>query len=384
MTANFGAKIWLLAIGIFALAACGEMATTGPTTPEFQYQAFNSHDFYLVDVTPRVSKVLASAPAKVFADQFGNSRPPPIQLIGMGDVVQISIWEATSNGLFAGSVSPGAHSVALANQTIDARGDVDIPFAGAVKIAGKTPIMAARTIEQALANKAIQPQAVVTIVSNNSNFITVAGDAVHPGRYPIDLNGTRLLDAVAMAGGTALPSYDVAIRLTRNGVSFRARLSSLFGNARQNIYLANRDLIELIRDPESVSVLGAATKQSHIVFITETLTLAEVLGEAGGLIDVQADPRGVYLLREEPNDVLRQLGVGPVTELPAVAPVIYRFDLQQAQSLIVSQTFKLHDKDVIYISTAEAVQFYKVVKILRDMAITIGVLQKGNTTVFSD
>jgi polysaccharide biosynthesis/export protein len=390
MTANFCAKILVLAIGILGLAACSEMPTTGPTTAALHYQAVNSGDFYLVDITPTVAKVLASVPAKTLADEFGNSRPAPIQLIGTGDVVQISIWEASSGGLFANGERPigtttqaGAHYITVANQTVDASGSISIPFAGSVKIGGKTPMRAARAIEDALTSNSIHPQAVVTIVSNNNNFITVAGDAARPGRYPIDLNGTRLLDAIAMAGGSALPSYDMAIRLTRKRESIKIRLSSVFGNPRQNIYLENRDLIELIRDPMSVTVLGAVTKNSHIMFLTEKPTLAEIIGQAGGLVDVQADPGGVFILREEPNKVLRQIAVGPADKLPTSAPVIYQFNLKQAESLILSQTFQMHDKDVVYISTSESVQLGKIVRLLRDMAISIGAIQKGST-IFTD
>ena len=53
----------------------------------------------------------------------------------------------------------------------------------------------------ALAHKAIEPQAVVTITHNLSNTVTVDGAVSRSDRIPLTTKGDRILDVIAAAGG---------------------------------------------------------------------------------------------------------------------------------------------------------------------------------------
>nr|WP_253195889.1 polysaccharide biosynthesis/export family protein [Burkholderia cenocepacia] len=69
------------------------------------------------------------------------------QQLGVGDVVEVSIWEAPPATLFGGStadmatgsVPTGARVTKLPVQVIDGDGNINIPFVGAVKARGRSP-----------------------------------------------------------------------------------------------------------------------------------------------------------------------------------------------------------------------------------------------------
>ena len=81
-------------------------------------------------------------------------------------------------------------------------GTVNFPLAGAVSVAGSTPVVAARRIEQALKSGQffVDPHVTVTVVQQVSRRVSVLGAIRTPGRYPIAPN-TTVFDLLAQAGG---------------------------------------------------------------------------------------------------------------------------------------------------------------------------------------
>ena len=66
--------------------------------------------------------------------------------------------------------------VTLPNQPVDTKGFISIPYAGLVPAAGKTPAQVEKEIVDRIKNRAIEPQAVVALVTANSSLITVIGE----------------------------------------------------------------------------------------------------------------------------------------------------------------------------------------------------------------
>ena len=66
--------------------------------------------------------------------------------------------------------------VTLPNQPVDTKGFISIPYAGLVPAAGKTPAQVEKGIVDRIKNRAIEPQAVVALVTANSSLITVIGE----------------------------------------------------------------------------------------------------------------------------------------------------------------------------------------------------------------
>ena len=72
-------------------------------------------------------------------------------------------------------VRPG-NFVTLPNQPIDTKGFISVPYAGRVPAAGKTPLQVEQEIVDQIKNRAIDPQVVVSLVTQNTSLITVIGE----------------------------------------------------------------------------------------------------------------------------------------------------------------------------------------------------------------
>jgi polysaccharide export outer membrane protein len=85
---------------------------------------------------------------------------------------------------------------------VDERGNIALPLAGALPVAGLTAEQAARKIEARLREAAIlkEPHASVTVVESATQGITIMGEVRNPGVYLL-LGARDLLDLISEAGG---------------------------------------------------------------------------------------------------------------------------------------------------------------------------------------
>jgi polysaccharide export outer membrane protein len=107
---------------------------------------------------------------------------------------------------------------------VDASGRASFPLAGTFQAGGKTPNEIAEEIETRLAGKYIRnPQVTVNLEETVSQVVTVDGQVVKPGLYPV-LGRMSLMKAVATAGGTSefAKLDDVVIFRTVNGARYAA------------------------------------------------------------------------------------------------------------------------------------------------------------------
>ena len=111
-------------------------------------------------------------------------------------------------------------------------------------------------------------------------------------------------------------------------------------------------------------MLGAATNNMRLQFDTENLTLADAVGMAGGLRDLQAEPSGVFVFRMEPAALVQGMKKG-VTTTGGMVPVIFQADMRAPQAFFLAQSFQMQDKDIVYVANAESTQLDKlIVKLL--------------------
>jgi len=364
-----GAMKEVAIVGLLAClaAGCSALPTAGPTVKEVRQQEFQDSQirFALVDVDDNVVTVQTAAPPESFSARFKKYGRPAQPKIGIGDTLAVSIWEAAGGGLFgpasmAEGVSPGSRNVAIPEQIVGHDGMITVPFAGQVPVVGRTPFEVQRTIEQRLAPKAIEPQAIVSITKSLSSSVTVAGDVVTGARISLSVRGDRLLDVIAAAGGAKSPVYETFVRLSRGGVTATIPMERLVSNPAENIYAQPGDVLTLVRLPQSFTAFGATGTNALIPFTAERMTLAEALAKAGGLQDLRSDPAGVFLFRYESPQTLKALGRPVLATGPdAATPVIYRLDLRNAKSFFLAQRFPIEDKDIIYVANAELNELQK-------------------------
>ena len=368
------------------VAGCWALPTAGPTAGDVARQEVrdNQTRFDLVDVDDHVVATLLAEPRESFHTRFRKYGKPPQPKIGIGDSLVVSIWEAASGGLFGASptehLAAGSRSVTIPEQMVGRDGAITVPFAGRVPAAGRLPVEVQRTIEQRLADKAIEPQVIVTLTKGLSNSATVTGEVVQGARVPLSLKGDRLLDLIAEVGGAKSPVYETFVRLSRDGVTATIPMEALVSQPAENIYAQPGDVLTLVRLPQSFSAFGATGANAQIPFPSEKMTLVEALAKAGGLQDMRSDPAGVFLFRFEPPEVVKalgrpQLGTGPA----GTSPVVYRLDLRDARSYFLAQRFPMEDKDVIYVANADLNELQKFFTLLNTLTgpVITGIVVKN-------
>jgi polysaccharide biosynthesis/export protein len=361
--------ITLASLGILALAGCSTIPTAGPTVSQvFEQAAGNGQrHFVLVDVDNRVVSALLAQPSASFHTRFEAYGKPPPPKIGIGDSISVSIWEAAPGGLFGAApatgaaMSGGSTGTTIPEQVVAADGAISVPFAGRIPVAGRTPLEVQEEIQERLSDKAIEPQAIVTVPKSVSNAATVSGEVVNGARVPLAIGGDRLLDLIAAAGGAKAPIYQTFVRLSRDGVTVTIPMAKLVSDPAENIYAWPGDVLTLVQVPQTFAVFGATTQNAEVPFGAERVTLAEALAKAGGLQDMRADPQGVFLFRFEPSAVVDALNAAPLATGPnGTSPVVYHLNLKDAQSYFFAERFPIEDKDVIYVANAPLTELQKV------------------------
>ena len=383
-----------------SVAGCAALPASGPTAREVEAAPANPEDagFMIVGVDERVVNVLAHAPGDSFSGSFQNRRPSSELRIGAGDVLQISIWEAGGSGLFgpAGAIAAGGPigtpaAAAAAQSQISSRGSalqpvvvgrdgmVFVPFAGSVKASGSTPDQVRQRIEYALRDKAIQPQVMVALASNGANVANVGGEVARAGVIPLSLRGDRLLDVISSAGGARFPAHETKVRITRRGRGVTVSLLRIVEASSENIYVQPGDEIYVSRVPQTFTAFGATGKVGQYAFDLDRLSLAEGVAKAGGLVDAQADPSGVFLFRYEYRRVAEELDEQHRTFTTARVPVIYKVNLREANGYFHAQHFPMRDKDLIFVANADGAQLLKFFALLRGGTVLISDLTATST-----
>lgn len=362
------------------LAGCAALPSTGPTTSEVVTAAQEGVTFRYVlrDVDESIVSILSSTRPQTFQTSFGDRRPPPHQRIGIGDSVSVTVWEAAAGGLFSAPVidraSPGARSAVIPEQIVARDGSITVPYAGRISVAGLTTPDVERRIVEKLTGKAIEPQVLVTVPQGLSNSVTVLGEVTNGARVPLSVRGERVLDVIAMAGGIRAPAHETFVTLQRSGRTVAVPMQRLVSNASENIFAHPRDVINVVRDPQTFSVFGAAGRNAVVPFDAAGITLEQAIAKAGGLLDYRSDPYGVFLLRYESVDVARQLDPGfQSAARDTRVPVVYRLNLRDAHSYFLAQTINIRNRDMIYIANAPISEIQKVLQLFTTAAQPVAI-----------
>ena len=365
---------------LLALGGCGTLPAGGPSSWDvWAWRENQNLPYAFVPVTAEVVAVLAKIKPRL-ATAFTDRRPPSTIRFGIGDILSITIFEASSGGLFIPSeagVRPG-NFITIPSQAVDVNGNVSIPYAGAIRARGRTQVELQQAIVDALKNRAIEPQVVVSVVEQRTSLITVLGDVQRPGRLPAQAAGERLLDTIARAGGPSAAGFagsgsgqDLWIVLEREGRRAIAPFGALIYEPVNNIWAHPDDIIFLYREPQTFLAFGAMGSQQQFPFGAWRLSVAEALARAGGLTDAQADPAAVFLYRGETREVAEALGIDCSRFEGPLIPVIYNFNFRGASGYFLATTFEMRNKDVMFASNSVSVEQTKFMTYIRTINGTI-------------
>lgn len=346
------------------------LPSSGPSMAQVVEQEQIDSPIPVVEVSDAVARrVLAAQRADSFAALL-SAKAPPGYVVGAGDSLEVSIWEAPPAALFGAAVVDPSAGLTTTRQTtfpeqiVNVDGVINVPFAGTVPVAGKTPQQIEADLVMRLKGKANQPQVLVRVIRNATSNVTVVGEVTASTRMPLTAMGERLLDAVAAAGGVRQPVGKITVQLSRGGKVMAMPLDSVIQDPKQNVYLQPGDVVTALFQPLSFTALGATGKNEEVNFEAQGITLAQALGRMAGVRDTQADVRGVFIFRFEEPGVVKAEGQ-PLPQTPeGKVPVVYRVDLKDPRAFLVAQNFPMKNKDVVYVANAPAAELQKFMNIL--------------------
>ena len=132
--------------------------------------------------------VLASASVPPSAAQVvirSEDDPPNAYAIGIGDVIEISVWKSPELSVSV-PVRPD--------------GRVSVPLLGDVQAAGMTPLALKEDLTRNFKKYVTSPEVSVVIKEINSRKVFVTGEVKTPGSFDLQPR-TKLMQVLAMAGG---------------------------------------------------------------------------------------------------------------------------------------------------------------------------------------
>ena len=376
LIALLGRTLVLLGVAC-GLAACAAIPSAGPSADQIESATSVGHEsnsdadknYVVIDLNNDVVSVLSRFHPHGLKSFAATKASLPKSRIGVGDILAVQIWEAGEGGLFSSS---GSKSVSIPSIVVDRSGKISLPYAGEIPVIDSTPRIVQERIIKELAGRAIQPQAIVNIVKNESNTVILNGDVAKPGRYPLSLKGDRLMDLIADAGGSKEAASETYVTFIRGNQRGSQLLQSVVESDDENVWIQAGDQIYLNHEPRRYSVFGAVAKPGVYPFGSMQVNLLEGTAAAGGLIDERADGTGLFVFRHEPRHVVDAVAPGHNGPAGDVVPVVYRVNMREPAAYFYAKAMMLQDKDVLYVANARAIEVGKVLSLIQLGTRTVG------------
>jgi polysaccharide export outer membrane protein len=316
-------------------------------------------DAYVVAVGDRVNRAANVPLALGFSDSLRNAQLLGGDTIRVGDTVSVTVFENVPEGLLSSVDSRGAQ---LQELQVDSEGFIYVPFAGRVRASGQTPEGLRSAIARQLDQQTPDPQVYVSRTGGDGATVSVVGRVTNQGVYPIERPTRRLTSMLAAAGGVSIATQTAMITVTRRSISDRVWLDDLFDHPELDIALRGGDRIYVEQDQRRFTVLGATGEQALITFDAQTLTAIEALAQVGGLDATRADPTGVFVFRNEPAEIARNvLGRQDVV---GDQRFVYVLDLTAPNGMFMARDFQIRDGDTIYVTEASSVTWNRTIATL--------------------
>ena len=294
---------------IAAVAACAVLASCGlPQVGPNKRQIFagsvqREGDAFVVSVNDRVTRATAVVPALGFSSTFKNASTLRSDTIRAGDVLGISAYENVDDSLLGTEGAPAT----LEEVQVDGAGFIFIPYAGRIKAAGNSPEAIRRIITNKLADQTPDPQVEVRRAAGDGSTVSLIGAVGGHGIYPIERPTRSLATMLARSGGITISPEITQITVIRGQQRGKIWFEDLYKHPKLDIVLRGGDKILVEQDTRSFTALGATGSQARVSFETQNLSAIEAIAQVGGLLAASADPTGVFVLRNEPEEVAKQV-----------------------------------------------------------------------------
>ncbi len=359
VTAKRGARAAALIILVGMAAACA-LPRSGPNRSEiYSGSVQREGDAFVVEVNDYVTRATAVVPALGFSEAFQNAGVVGSDTINAGDTLGLTIWENVDDGLLA---SQGMNATSLTEVQVDGAGYIFVPYAGRIKAAGNSPEALRQIITAKLDTQTPDPQVLVRRIAGDGSTVSLMGAISGQGVYAIERPTRTLSTMIARAGGVSIKAEVARITVKRGSQTGSVWLRDLYDNPRMDIALRSGDVILVEQDTRAFTALGATGAQARVPFDSKNLSALEAIATVGGLSSQIADPKGVFIFRNEPAEIAN-IVLGR-DDLIGAQRMVYVLNLTKPNGMFVARDFVIRDGDTVYVTEAPYVQWQKVLSAL--------------------
>ena len=226
-------------------------------------------------------------------------------VLGVGDILRISVYQNPD----------------LSVETrVSELGQINYPLIGVVPVGGLAVSAAEQLIEKRLREGGfvLRPQVTIQTVQIRSNQISILGQVPKPGRFPIEIVGSRVSEMIAAAGGVLPTGADIVTLVgTRDGrpVKLDIDLPSILqaGRADLDVVVENGDIIYVDRAP--IYYMYGEVQRPGQMRLERGMTLLQAMAQAGGLTG-RGTERGIRVHRRDESGAVK------ITEMKMNDPVL--------------------------------------------------------------
>lgn len=374
MTKPASPRVRLVGLGLVVLmiSACG-LPRLGPTRNEiFAGSVQEDGDAFVVDVNQRVIEATSVVEALGFSSAFRNAAGTSTEAIQPGDVLTLTVYENVEDGLF----SEGAAAGLIEEVQVDGSGHIFVPYAGRVRAAGNTPNALREILTRSLDETTPDPQVIVRRASGDGSTVAVAGGVGSQGIVPLERPTRTLTGVLSAAGGVAIEPDIARVTVVRGSHRGTVWFNDLFSHPQLDIAMRAGDRILVEEDTRTYTAVGATGQQARVPFDSQTISAMEALATVGGLSAALGDPTGVFIFRNEPEEIARHV-LGR-DDIHGSQRIIYVINLTEPVGLFEARDFIIRDEDTIYVTTAPFSRFSQVLGSITGTASAVGSISNIN------
>ena len=314
----------------FVLSACADGFTTFPINEDSQQSVEENVDIVRLDTT-NIGQFSTSARAPQASSLRTSSHWE--YRVGPGDILSVTVFGHPDLTSPAGE----GRSAAESGFAVQADGTFFYPFIGSV-MANNRPVGEIRTeVAERLAAFIPDPQVEIRVAAFNSQSVLISGEVNAANTQALNTVPLTLLGAINAAGGLSDAADASRVSLQRGDRIAHIDLNGFLerGFRQNNPVLRNGDIVNVPqRRTLEAFLLGEIADPDTIDLSQEQITLTQALTRQGGLREVRADARGIFVFRAVPDAKM----------------TVFQLDTSSPTGLLLGTKFVLEPGDVVYVT----------------------------------